>query len=182
MLNLFLSKHDLLHHSSCVDSPQQNGISKRKNQHLLEVAHSLLFTVDVPKKFWGDVILTACFLINCQPSKILQFQTPIFVLNKCFPQSRIFSELDLHVFGCTAFVHNLNPSRRKLDPRSFRCVFLGYSSTQKGYRCYYPILKKYFVSHDVTFFEHLSFFSKNPLQGGVLWSIIFGRIIQVEMI
>ena len=88
-------------------------------------------------------------------------------LNKCFPQSRIFSELDLHVFGCSAFVLNLSPFRSKLDPRSFRCVFLGYFFTQKGYRCYCPILKKYFMSHDVKFFEHLSFFfSKNPLQGG----------------
>ena len=77
-----------------------------------------------------------------------------------------FSELDLRVFGCIAFVHNLSPSESKLGPRSFRCVFLGYSSTQKGYRCYCLILKKYFVSHDVTFFAHLSFFSRNPLQGG----------------
>ena len=85
VLNLFLSKHGLLHHSSCVDSPQQNGNSKRKNRHLLKVALSLLFIVDVPKIFWGDAILTACFLINRQPYKILQFQTPISVLNKCFP-------------------------------------------------------------------------------------------------
>ena len=71
MLDLFLSKHAHLHHSSCVDSPQQNGISEHKNRHLLEVARSLLFTVDVPKKFWGDAILTTYFLINRQPSKIL---------------------------------------------------------------------------------------------------------------
>ena len=141
MLNLFLSKHGLLHHSSCVDSSQQNGILERKNRHLLEVGCSLLFTVDVPKKFWGDVILTTCFLINRQPYKILQFQTSISVLNKCFPQSRIFSELDFCVFGWTSFVHNLSPSWSKLDLRSFRCVFLGYSFTQKGYRCYRPTLK-----------------------------------------
>ena len=51
VLNNFISKKGLLHHNSCIESPQQNGISERKNRHLLEVALSLLFTANVPKKF-----------------------------------------------------------------------------------------------------------------------------------
>ena len=148
-LNHFLSTRGLLHHSSCVDSPQQNGISERKNHHILEVARSLLFTANVPKRFWGDAVLSASFLINRQPSKVLKFDTPLSCLRKAFPHSRFSSELELRVFG----------------PHAFECVFLGYSFTQKVYRCYCLSLCKYFISHDVTFFENQSFYPKNHLQG-----------------
>ena len=34
---------------------------------------------------------------------------------------------------------------------------MGNSRIQKGYRCYYPTPRRYFVSTDVTFFETTSF-------------------------
>ena len=33
----------IVHQSSCNDTPQQNGVVKRKNRHLLEIARALLF-------------------------------------------------------------------------------------------------------------------------------------------
>lgn len=44
-----------------------------------------------------------------------------------------------------------------MDPRSLKCVFLVYSCTQKGYRCYSPVLGRYLVSRDITFFESRPF-------------------------
>lgn len=52
-----------------------------------------------------------------------------------------------------AFVHNLYQLQNKLSSRSIKCVFLGYSGYQKGYRCYNTTLKRFFISADVTFFE-----------------------------
>ncbi|CAH9102720.1 unnamed protein product [Cuscuta epithymum] len=49
----------------------------------------------------------------------------------------------------------------KLDPKSIKCVFLGYSRLQKGYRCYYPSLGRYLISEDVTSFEETPFFQTN---------------------
>ena len=164
-LDSFLLKRGMLHQSSCIITPQQNGVSERKNRHLLEVSRALLFTANVPKHFWGDAILTACYLINRMPSRVLNYKQPLSVLRDFYPESRHFSEVDLRVFGCTAFVHNSDPTRGKLDPRSFKCVFLGYSSTQKGFRCYSPEKRKYFVSRDVTFFENQTFFPQNSRQG-----------------
>ena len=43
----------MIHQSSCVNTPQQNGISERKNCHLLEMAQTLMFTTNVPKYFGG---------------------------------------------------------------------------------------------------------------------------------
>ena len=45
----------------------------------------------------------------------------------------------------------------KLDPKSLKCIFLGYSRVQKGYRCYCPSLCRYLVSVDVTFLENVPF-------------------------
>ena len=166
-LNNFLLKKGMLHQSSCVNTPQQNGVPKRKNRHLLEIARSLLFASNVPKRFWGDALLTSCFLINRMPSKLLQFQTPLQTLQNFFLENRIFSELDLLIFGCTAFVHLRDPSLSKLDARSCKCIFLGYSSVQKGYRCYSFEKRKYFLSKDVTFIENTFFFKQNPNQGEI---------------
>ena len=164
-LNNSLLKKGMLHQSFCVNTPQQNGVSERKNCHFLEISRSLLFALNVPKRFWGDALLIACFLINRMPSKVLQFQTPLQTLQKYSPENCIFSKLDLHIFGCTAFVHLHDPSLSKVDARSCKCIFLGYSSVQKGYRCYSFEKRKYFVSKDVTFIENTFFFKQNPNQG-----------------
>ena len=45
----------------------------------------------------------------------------------------------------------------KLDPKSLKCIFFGYSRVQKGYRCYFPSLRQYLISVDVTFLENVPF-------------------------
>ena len=45
----------------------------------------------------------------------------------------------------------------KLNPKLLKCIFLGYSWVQTGYRCYCPSLHKYLVAADVTFLEKASF-------------------------
>ncbi|RVX08140.1 Retrovirus-related Pol polyprotein from transposon TNT 1-94 [Vitis vinifera] len=52
-LSTYLQNHDIIHISSCVDTPQQNGVAERKNRHLLEVARCLMFSSNVPNYFWG---------------------------------------------------------------------------------------------------------------------------------
>ena len=72
----FMSQHGILYQSSCAHTPQQNGVDERKNRHLVETARTLLLHSNVPFRFWGDAILTACYLINRMPSFVLHDQIP----------------------------------------------------------------------------------------------------------
>ena len=60
----FMSSHEILHQSSCVYTPQHNGVVERKNRHLVETARTLLLYHKVPQRFWGDATLVTCYLIN----------------------------------------------------------------------------------------------------------------------
>ncbi|KAG8501038.1 hypothetical protein CXB51_003111 [Gossypium anomalum] len=164
VLSPYLSDQGIIHQSSCPDTPQQNGISERKNRHLLAVAQAIMFTMNVPKYLWGEAVLTACYLINRMPSKVLNFQTPLNTLLKAFPLFRV-PNLPAKIFGCKAFIHNHQPNQSKLDPRAHTYIFIGYSPTQKGYKCYSPTLCRMFVSRDVTFFENEPYFAPSHLQG-----------------
>ncbi|RVX21188.1 Retrovirus-related Pol polyprotein from transposon TNT 1-94 [Vitis vinifera] len=150
-----MSHNGILHQTSCVDTPSQNGVAERKNRHLLETAHALMFQMKVPKQFWADAVSTACFLINRMPTVVLKGDIPYKVIH---PQKSLFP-LEPRIFGCTCYVRDTRPFVTKLDPKALQCVFLGYSRLQKGYRCFSPDLNKYLVSTDVVFSEDTSFFS-----------------------
>jgi len=71
--------------------------------------------------------------------------------------------MTLRVFGCTYFIQDLSSGLDKLSPKSIKCVFVGYSKTQKGYLCYNPSTRKYLVSVDVMFIESVPYFSQQVL-------------------
>ncbi|KAL1206309.1 Retrovirus-related Pol polyprotein from transposon TNT 1-94 [Cardamine amara subsp. amara] len=151
-----LANHGILHQTSCPYTPQQNGVAERKNRHLMEVARSMMFHKNMPRRFWGDAVMTACYLINRTPTKVLNDISPYEVLNKTKPH------IDhLRVFGCVCFVLVPGDQRNKLDAKSTRSVFIGYSTTQKGYRCYDPSTKRIMTSRDVKFLEDQSYFEKS---------------------
>ena len=69
------------------------------------------------------------------------------------------------IFESVAYVHIHSQNWGKLDPHAFKCVLIGYSPTQKGYKCYQPSSKKLFVSVNVTFDESEFFVGHSYNQG-----------------
>ena len=59
-------------------------------------------------------------------------------------------------FGSIAFVHNNDSRRTKFVPKAHKCIFVGYPTNKKGYKRFGLVLKKLFVSMDVTFFKRQS--------------------------
>ena len=103
------------------------------------------------------------FLLTRFPHRFLIWlllTTSYFQIIRC-------SLLILKCFGCTCFVRDIHPQVSKLDPKSLKCIFGGYSRVQKGYRCFCPTLRRYFMFIDVAFFETTPFSlpSTVPSQG-----------------
>ncbi|KAJ0555649.1 putative RNA-directed DNA polymerase [Helianthus annuus] len=148
-LKNYFGKKGIIHQTTCVYTPQQNGIVERKHRHLLNVARALLFQGNVPLKFWSDCILTAVYLINRTPSSVLNGRTPYEFIYGFKPS------LDhLRVFGSLCFSTVLN-NTDKFSSHANKCVFIGYSDEKKGYKLWNLDQKHVFYSRDVRFYESI---------------------------
>lgn len=144
----YLRDKDIIHETSCSHTPRQNGAFERKHRHHLEVTRCLLINMSVPKSYWPQALLTACFLINrmCSSSlKNIQF----LVLN---PTKTLYP-LKPRVFGCICFVHIFTGCKDKLSPKAVKCIFLGYSKKREGYFFYYPTTKSGLYLQMLLFFR-----------------------------
>jgi hypothetical protein len=153
-LDTFFKHLCIAHHVSRPHAHQQNGTAKRKHRHIVEVGLSLLAHADMPLKFWDEAFLTVVFLINRLPSRVIENDTPY---------QRLFGKTPDYTFlrtsGCVVWP-NLRPyNSRKLEFRSKRCVFLGYSNMHKGFKCLDPSTGRVYVSQGVVFDETVFPFS-----------------------
>ena len=124
------------------------------NRTLMEKVWCLLSNSRLPKWFWANTAVTVCFLINRSPSTVIDKKNPKEVWS-----GTPTSYFDLKIFDCPAYAHVNNG---KLEPRSRKCVFLGYMSGVKGYKLWCPELKKIIVSRSVIFDETSMLHNSSP--------------------
>src|SRR4051812_45289687 len=104
----------------------------------------------MPLKFWDEAFLTAVYLINRTPSRVIKNQSPLERLFGTKPNYTF-----LRIFGCAVWP-NLRPfNKHKLEFRSKQCAFLGYSILHKGYKCLDISSGRVYISRDVVFDEHV---------------------------
>ncbi|RVX04841.1 Retrovirus-related Pol polyprotein from transposon RE1 [Vitis vinifera] len=152
----FLQESGILHRFSCPYNSSQNGRVERKHRHVVETGLALLAHAGLPLKFWSYAFQTATFLINRMPSKVLQNASPYFALFKRNPDYKF-----LRVFGCLCYPFIRPYNNHKLQYRSLKCVFLGYSLHHKGYLCLDNLTGRVYVSPHVVFDETQFPFAQN---------------------
>lgn len=118
---------------------------------LTNMIRSLLFHAHVPLVYWVEALHTATHLINLLPTSRLNFLTPHEAI---FRSALDYSHL--HVFSCLCYPNVSATAPHKLSPRSIPCVFIGYPSSHKGFRCLDLATGKVIISRHVVF-DELSF-------------------------
>ncbi|KAG8473472.1 hypothetical protein CXB51_035785 [Gossypium anomalum] len=143
--NRLCKSEGIVRHLTVRHTPQQNGVAERMNRMIMEKVQCMLSNANLPKSFWAEAASTACFLINRSPSVAIEKKTSQEVWS-----GNPANYSDLKIFGCPAYAHVDNG---KLEPRSIKCVFLGYKAGVKGYKLWCPENRKVVISKDVVFYE-----------------------------
>ena len=60
----FCSQNGIIHQTIAPYSPQQNGVTERKNRTLKEMMNALLLSSGLPQNMWGEEILSANYILN----------------------------------------------------------------------------------------------------------------------
>ncbi|KAF0724131.1 hypothetical protein Ae201684P_015909 [Aphanomyces euteiches] len=137
------------HETSAVDSQWQNGKAERFNQTLFEMAMAMMRHADMARHWWAEACATACYIRNRVVNTSSPTKTPLELL---FGHKIVYK--NWRVWGCIAYRLLLYQTRRnKLKAKSSKCIFLGYSETQKAYRVYDIADRKICVTTEVTFFD-----------------------------
>ncbi|KAJ0785458.1 putative RNA-directed DNA polymerase [Helianthus annuus] len=129
-------------------TPQQNGVAERKNRTLMELSRSMMNVKQLPNNYWAEAIACATYILNRTVTKTRPNVTPYEAWNGRKPNVE-----HLKVFGSLAYAHVPKQFRGKLDEKTEKTIFVGYSEQSKGYKLYNPLTKKMIISRDVVFDE-----------------------------
>jgi hypothetical protein len=115
-------------------APQQNGIAERSWRTIMEMARCLVAEAGLGKEFWAEAAHTAVYLMNRLPTSVLGGDTPYHALF-----GRHASLSHLRVFGCRAWAQVYDTERKKMDPRAWRGILVGYDDSNTScYRIFDP--------------------------------------------
>nr|GEX77291.1 hypothetical protein [Tanacetum cinerariifolium] len=143
-----LKEHEIIAHRTPPYTPQNNEVSERRNRTLLDMVRSMMSQTTLPKSFWDYALETAARILNMVPTTKVD-KTPYEIWHGQAPKMSY-----LKVWGCEAFVKRDTLTKPdKLEPRSFKCIFIGYPKETMGYSFYNPSENKVFVARNAEFFE-----------------------------
>ncbi|GJY66946.1 retrovirus-related pol polyprotein from transposon TNT 1-94 [Tanacetum coccineum] len=166
ILHEFYENVGISHQTSVAHTPQQNGVVKRQNQTLKEVARTMLIFAKAPLFLWAEAINTACYTQNHSSIRLRYNKTPYELMQDKKPDLSFF-----HVFGALCYPTNDNDDLGKLDAKADIGIFIGYVPAKKAFRIYNKRTQKIIETIHVTFDELSAMASKQFSLGPGLHSM-----------
>ncbi|CAJ2637623.1 unnamed protein product [Trifolium pratense] len=148
VFNEYCDSHGIRRQLTAAYTPQQNGVSERKNRTIMNMVRCMLKDKNVPKSFWPEVVNWSVHILNRCPTFAVKDITPEEAWSARKPSVSHFK-----IFGSVAYVHIPDNLRKKLDDKSIVCIYLGISEESKAYKLYDPLKRKIVISKDVKFDE-----------------------------
>ena len=108
------------------------------------MARGMLKAKNLSNEFWAEAVACVVYILNRTPTKSVKNTIPQEAWNG--KKHNIFH---FRVLGCVSYSLVASELRRKLDDKSEKCIFIGYSEESKAYRLYNPVSKKLIISRDV---------------------------------
>nr|GEW92448.1 retrovirus-related Pol polyprotein from transposon TNT 1-94 [Tanacetum cinerariifolium] len=128
---------------------------RRRNQTLVEDAHTMLILSKAPLFLWAEAINTACYTQNRSLIRIHYNKTPYEFMQDKKPDLSFF-----HVFGALCYPTNDNDNLGKLYAKIDIVIFVGYAPVKKAFRIYNKRTRKIIEQINVTFDELTAMASK----------------------
>ncbi|KAK2986468.1 hypothetical protein RJ640_000222 [Escallonia rubra] len=75
--NLFCEANDIHRELTAPYTPEQNGVTERKNRTIVEMARSMLQAKGLSNQFWAEAVATSVYLLNLSPTRAVMNQTPL---------------------------------------------------------------------------------------------------------
>ncbi len=127
---------------------------KHKNWTLVESTCIMLQSTSLKNSLWNEVVAIACYLQNISYIFVIKGNTPFEIWTGSKPDIQ-----HLQIFRVPTYEHLPKELQKKLDPKSNKCIFIGYGQIEgvKGYWLYNIITKKVSISRNVTFDENVVF-------------------------
>ncbi|GJY01647.1 retrovirus-related pol polyprotein from transposon TNT 1-94 [Tanacetum coccineum] len=154
----FCNANGITHNFPAPRTPQSNGVVERKNRTLQDMSRTMLNEQSLPQKFWCNAVDTLTYILNRILIRAILGKTPYELLRGRKPTLDYFK-----VFGSKCFILNTKDYLTKFDPKSYECVFLGYSQNSKAYVILNKHTRKIEDSLNVTFDETLPPSKTSPL-------------------
>lgn len=88
----------------------------------MNIARSMLKGGSLSNEYWEEAVACAIYVINRSPTKSVMNRVP----EQAWP-GIYCSVSHFRVFRCVAYAHVPKERRGKLDDKSEKCIFIGYS-------------------------------------------------------
>ncbi|CAI5483267.1 unnamed protein product [Closterium sp. Yama58-4] len=155
LLAAFCAEHGITQSFTLPDSPQQNGVAKRRIGLVMEVARTSMIHAAAPHFLWPFAVRYAAHQLNLWPRVSLPETSPTLLWT-----GKVGDASRFRVWGARAFVRDTTAD--KLSARAVPCVFLGFVPDAPGWQFYHPTSRRVFASQDVTFDESVPFYRLFP--------------------
>lgn len=144
----YLSENNIRRELTTSYTPEQNDVAERSNRTIMEGVRSSLYHSQLPMSFWAEAVVYIVYTLNRTCSRVHGDKTP-FELYTCIKPSLSH----MRPFGCPVFVYIPAQLRKKLDAKSRRGIFVGYSEESKAYRIWDSAKKHVVTTRDLIFDE-----------------------------
>ncbi|UYV83708.1 hypothetical protein LAZ67_23002187 [Cordylochernes scorpioides] len=148
-LETFIESRGIKHELTTPYTPRSNGRVERANRTLLDKGRTLLADSQLPLHFWAEAVNTAAYLYNLTPTTNDPDTTPMEKWKGKKP-----SVSHIMRFGCEVFYKLENHQRHKLEAKSKRGIFVGYSRCRRAYRVFDITTRVILETADIHFREN----------------------------